>query len=277
MAVFGRECNPSGKPRSASTSVNRIEFPDYSSTLKPVQETATPSTMVWDDGAYTGYKLNCHKKKRKVESLIELYDKDSVNSVQDEKIFLVKLGEISTAALEAVEYMNEILAELEISEEEERIAEIKRIKKIVTDSVKKNEKEVKAEMQRILTEAAQAEPPPIAQTAALTASDLQQALAGLNLGAAGLSAAKAAPRAGPDIVSKLTLRHGHILEDADDFQKVISAVKLAADMTDSEVIFFMRKSEPWTKKIDDLVSSDRKFQEEALGTLHRWLSNLIRI
>ena len=66
--------------------------------------------MVWEEGTFTGYKLNCHKKKRKVESLIELYDKDCVTSVQDEKIFLVKLAEISTAALEAVDYMNELLA-----------------------------------------------------------------------------------------------------------------------------------------------------------------------
>ena len=86
--MFGREVDQLGNPRSASTSINRIQFPDPNSTLKPVEETtAPPSTMVWDDGAYKGYKLNCYKKKRKVESLIELYDKDSITSVQDEKIF----------------------------------------------------------------------------------------------------------------------------------------------------------------------------------------------
>ena len=92
VAVYGRETDPSGKPRSASTAVNRVEFPDLTSTLKPVKQTAGPSTMVWEEGSYTGFRLNCHKKKRKVESLIELYDKNSVTSVQDEKIFLVKLA-----------------------------------------------------------------------------------------------------------------------------------------------------------------------------------------
>ena len=130
VAVFGREVDPTGNPRSASTAVNRIEFPDHSSTLRPVKESAAPSTMVWEDGTYTGYRLNCHKKKRKVESLIELYDKNCVSNVQDEKIFLVKLAEISAAALEAVEYMNEIIAELEINEEEQRITEIKTIRKL---------------------------------------------------------------------------------------------------------------------------------------------------
>ena len=38
VAVFGRETGSDGKRRSASTSVNRIEFPDLSSTLQLVQE-----------------------------------------------------------------------------------------------------------------------------------------------------------------------------------------------------------------------------------------------
>ena len=80
VAVYGRETDSVGKPRSASTSVNRIEFPDLSSTLKPIPSSTSvvSSEMVWDEGQWTGYKLNCHKKKKKVESLIELYDKDCV-------------------------------------------------------------------------------------------------------------------------------------------------------------------------------------------------------
>ena len=49
VAVYGTEVDSDGKPRSASTSINRIEFPDdLSSTLRPVsssEEAATP-TMV---------------------------------------------------------------------------------------------------------------------------------------------------------------------------------------------------------------------------------------
>ena len=129
--MYGREVDTYGKPRSASSSVNRIEFPDLSSTLRSVTsvEASPPSTMVWEEQAYKGYKLNCHKKKRKVESLIELYDKDSVNSVQDKHIFKQKLEEISADALAAVEYINELLAELEVNEEKVRISELNAIKK----------------------------------------------------------------------------------------------------------------------------------------------------
>ena len=160
VAVFGREADSTGKPRSASTSVNRIEFPDLSSTLRPVTNTSPASTMVWDEGSYTGYKLNCHKKKRKVDSLIELYDKDSVNSIQDKDIYKQKLDEISAAALAAIEYINELLDELEIHQEADRIDELTAIKTKVKDSVKKNEKEVKAEMLKIINEAAAASAPP---------------------------------------------------------------------------------------------------------------------
>ena len=36
-------------------------------------------------------------------------------------------------------------------------------------------------------------------------------------------------------------------------------------MSDSEIIYFMRKSETWTMKIQELVADIRKFQEDALG------------
>ena len=70
--------------------------------------------------------------------------------LKTKKIYKQKLEEISNAALSAVEYINDLLAELEANEEDERIAELKAIKKKVIESVKQNEKEVKAEMQRRL-------------------------------------------------------------------------------------------------------------------------------
>ena len=116
VAVFGRQADQSGKPRSASTSVNRVEFPDLTSTLRPSSSKSTMSLPVpWEEDSYTGYKLNCHKKKRKVLNLIELYDKDSVNSVQDKEIYQHKLNEISTAALEAAEYITDLIALLEVN------------------------------------------------------------------------------------------------------------------------------------------------------------------
>ena len=59
VAVYGSETSSTGKVRSASTSVNRVEFPaDLSSTLKPVPESTTVDKMGWDEGQWTGYKLN---------------------------------------------------------------------------------------------------------------------------------------------------------------------------------------------------------------------------
>ena len=69
--------------------------------------------MVWEEATYTGYKLNCHKKKRKVENMIEMYDKDSVNNVGDKEICKQKLEEILTAA---VEYMSDLIVELEVNQ-----------------------------------------------------------------------------------------------------------------------------------------------------------------
>ena len=80
-----------------------------------------------------------------------------MNTIQDRDIYLVKLNEISTAALEAVGYINELVAELEVANEETRINELVSIKKSATDAVKKNEREVKLAMQQILEAAA---PPP---------------------------------------------------------------------------------------------------------------------
>ena len=158
--------------------------------------------MVWDTPTYTGYKLNCYKKKKKVENMIELYDKDSVNNVWDKEICKQKLEEISTAALEAVEYMSNLIVELEEGQEAERVTELTAIKKAVTDAVKKNDKEVRAEMQRILDEAS-VSATPRDSTAPATAHDLQEALAGLQLGAGG----GPPPHnhiPGPGLISKLT-------------------------------------------------------------------------
>ena len=60
--------------------------------------------MVWFAPTYNTYKLNCHMKKRKVENMIQLYDKDSVNNAWDMDICKQKLEEISVATLAAVEF-----------------------------------------------------------------------------------------------------------------------------------------------------------------------------
>ena len=119
-------------------------------------------------------------------------------------------------------------------------------------------------MQRILNEAEgnqQSQEPAAVQVAADAIRDI---LAGMNLGSQGAASGQPTPPA-PDVIARLTLRHSHIFEDAENFQKQFLEVKLATEMTDSEVIYFMRESKNWSKQINDLVSSNRKFQEEALG------------
>ena len=79
-----------------------------------------------------------------------------MSSVQDKDIYKTKLSEIGTAALEASEYITDLIAQLEVNNEEARVNELLAIKNEVVQAVKKNEKEVKAEMQRILDAAAAA-------------------------------------------------------------------------------------------------------------------------
>ena len=72
VLVFGGNPGPSERVRSVSTSVNRVEFPNLASTLQSIPSCSSSlnTNMVWDDASYSDYKLNCHKKKRKVLSLM---------------------------------------------------------------------------------------------------------------------------------------------------------------------------------------------------------------
>ena len=265
VAVYGSETSSTGKVRSASTSVNRVEFPaDLSSTLQPVPESTIVDKMGWDEGQWTGYKLNCHKRKKKVESLIELYDKDCVNSVQDKDIYKDKLAEISTAAHIAMDYINDLILELEVENQQDRIDELETIKKAVKTAVTKNEKEVKAEMDKILQEAAATTSQQSSSEQSLSTSNIQQLLAALNL-RADTGSAQISPLNAANLIDKLKLRQKNIFEDAADFSKVILEVQLASELTDSEVMYYMKESKVWDKRISDLVSANRKFQEEALG------------
>ena len=50
VAVYGRPVDPIGNPRSASTAVNRIEFPDHTSTLRAARRTAAGWDIHREDG-----------------------------------------------------------------------------------------------------------------------------------------------------------------------------------------------------------------------------------
>ena len=281
--MYGAKFSHSGKIRSVSTSVNRVEFPGISSPVPSVRESLRSPTMTWEEGTFTAKKLNCFKKKKKVEALIQLYDKNAVTSVQDERIFIKKLDEITTASLDAIEFFDDIIADLEINEETDRIAVIQDIKQSLVQAVKTNANEVKAQMQKVLLEAISSNQGVASdQTSGVVstntsvssnsgssvniAEEVRQVLSQLNI-SAGNSGSRTPNVSSDDQVARLSLRQTHILEDAEEFQKVLGEIKLATEMSDSEVIYFMKKSESWNKKIEDLISSNRKFQEEALNNV----------
>ena len=275
VAVFGAENNSAGKSRSSSTSINRVEFINLSSTLPslPSTEELSDSMALWDEGAYTAYKLNCHKKKRKVENLIQLYDKDSVNTLQDRDIYQQKLSEISSAALEAAVYIEDLIDQLEVNGEEARITELNDIKKHIFSIVKKNEKEVKEEMQSIVdraeaasAEASQGVTPTTTPPQPLTAADLQNAIAGLVIPAhSDTNGAVHGATSSEHKVAKLRLKRDHLNEDTSDLINILKNVKSPNEMSDSEVILNMKLVKVWDKKADDIVSELRKIQVEALG------------
>ena len=71
-----------------------------------------------------------------------------MSSVQDKGIYKIKLSEIGTAALEASEYITDLIAQLEVNNEEARVNELLAIKNETVQAVNKNEKEVKSEIQQ---------------------------------------------------------------------------------------------------------------------------------
>ena len=140
---------------------------------------------------------------------------------------------------------------------------MKVIKDTVRNAVTKNAKEVKAEMQRILDAAAAAAPAPepaLEQQQGITPENLRQILESLNLNQA--SGGPHVPLQPPHqvnpnqaiacdtgLLTKLNLRKRHIMEDAEDFNRILLGVKLATDLTDSEVRYYMKEVRTGTRKL----------------------------
>ena len=227
------------------------------------------SDPIWTEGSYKAYLLNCHKKKRKVLNLIQLYDRAAVSSLQDKDIYKQKLEEITAAALEAAEYIDDKIDELEVNDEKRRIAAFRAIKTAIFTEVKRNEKEVKAEIQKIIDQDESRSKQSISQievssgqeSSPITVENLQQALASVNLGGTTVNPTQFTQTK----VDKITLMQSHLKEDVSEFKKVLVAVKSSMEMSDSEVIYHMRLIKSWEKKVDDFVSGLRKLQVDALG------------
>ena len=256
VAVFGRRSESEDRIRTQSISVNRVNFPHAHLTCRPeLLNLELPVVQIkMDEASYKGFKLNCFKRKRKVENMIELYDKECVNSLQDKDIYQKKLDEISAAALDALEYISDLIAQLEVNNEVDRVNELTAIKNSVRESVRKNEKEVKSEMQRIVDEA----------EAKLTPHDPTHAVEGAGFVIPHSSTPYSFP-VNPTAEPKLQLRLNYIQEDAQEINTAILPVKEAKDLTDSEIIYYMREGKNWSKRVDDLVSENRKFQLESFG------------
>ena len=187
--IFGGQVYINGKPRSASTAVNRVEVLSSVSTLR--KERILHTTM--DQSVYNGYRLNCIKKKKKVLGLIELFNKDSITCLTHKEIFKEELKKIDTAAEDFVEYIDETLTQLEVNSEDDRIPELQVMRKSVIDAVKLNKKQVVEMMESVITNATPTitSPPP---TGTATLTD-------------GTSVSLPDPSLAVSSVAKLTLRH----------------------------------------------------------------------
>ena len=122
--------------------------------------------------------------------------------------------------MDAVEYVKELLAELEINNETDRMDELTAIKISVKDAVKKNEYEIKAEMQKIID---------AANLVGAEGSEVSQqsngATGSLETVHTGITRTSSVPQSHSDIEAKLRLRHTYIEEDADEINTLLVSIK----------------------------------------------------
>ena len=245
--IFGGQVDINGKPRSASTAVNRVEVLSSVSTLR--KERILYTTM--DSSVYNGYRLNCIKKKKKVLGLIELFNKDSITCLTHKEIFKEELKKIDTAAEDFVEYIDETLTQLEVNSEDDRIPELQVMRKSIIDAVKLNKKQVVEKIESIISNATSSSmSPPPTETATLPDGTLTS----LPNTSSAVSS-----------VAKLTLRHKNIAEDIEEFKGVVNGIETMDDMSDSQITYYMRRIDSWDQRLKDITKESRKFEEEALG------------
>ena len=252
--IFGlQEDSHSGKNRSDSTAVNRVEFiDDLSSTLlRGIQHIVNKM----DQNTFNGFKTNCIKKKKKVLSLMELYNKDSVTCTAHMQIYKDELQRVDKATEDFVDYIDDLLTQLELSSEQERISDIDSMRKQLINDVKHHKQEIMEKVQTISGDVASVE----------TQGHIASNLTGNSTVTPQTSGGTGTASLNLNVIPKLTLKYNNILEDISDFQKILEEVKSVNDLSDSEITFFMRKLDYWDQKIKEIKTEVRKFQEESIG------------
>ena len=97
--------------------------------------------ITMDSGTFNGYRTNCVKRKKKVNGLIELFNKDSITCATHKEIFKDELNKIDVAAEDFIEYIDDVLTQLEANSEQDRIPDLELMRKDVIDAVKLNKQQ----------------------------------------------------------------------------------------------------------------------------------------
>ena len=141
--VFGDQTGANNsKNRSASTAVNRVEFYDLFSTLRKGIYLPT-----MDSASFNGFKTNCIKKKKKVLSLMELYNKDSITCAAHVQIYKDELHKVDKASEDFLEYVDDLLTQLELNTEAERINDISSMRREVIGAVNGHKQQILEKIQ----------------------------------------------------------------------------------------------------------------------------------
>ena len=141
---------------------------------------------------------------------MELYNKDSITCEAHTQIFKEELQKVDRASEDFVDYVDELLTQLEIDKDDNRIADIDTMRKYVIGAVKEHKQQIMEKInsmvnQNITSQNINPLAPHRSQQAEITHSN----------GSTDAS-----------VVPKLNLKHGNILEDIEDFLKIIEVIKM---------------------------------------------------
>ena len=206
-----------------------------------------------DANAFNGFRTNCIKKKKKVLGLIELFNKDSITCASHKEIYKEELSKIDNAVEDFIDYIDDILTQLETNREADRIPELEVMRRTVIDAVKLNKQQVVEKVESVLISTA-----------------LNPALTGNTGGTETVSNVVngGISRDGTlneNNIQKLTLKYNNILEDIQEFDGTIQKVGAVVDMSDSEITYYLRRVDAWEQRVKDITTQSRKLQEDSIG------------
>lgn len=107
-----------------------------------------------DVNAFNGFRTNCIKKKKKVLGLLELFNADSITCLTHKEIYKDELAKINTAVEDFLEYIDDVLTQLESNSENGRMPELEVMRITVIDAVKSNKQQVIEKIESVANSAA---------------------------------------------------------------------------------------------------------------------------